>query len=245
VNEESVLSALSVALTTAIGALAGAAARPGIFARSVPAPEAARSSCPHCGGAILDRQLLVLPASGRCPACAEAIGPRPFLPEATAALAFAAIAVGGASGWFAAAQYWVAACGVALALIDLAVQRLPNVLTFPACGGTLLLLTAAALAGEPGSMGRAAAAAAVLTAVFLLMAFAGAMGLGDVKLAPAIGALLGWSSWTVLFWGAAAGFVVGAVTEVVRMAVGRVRRTHVSFGPYMVIGALAVSVTAA
>lgn len=242
-NEESVLSALSVALTAAIGAMAGAAARPVVFARSVPAPAAARSSCPHCSGTVLDRRLPVLPASGRCPACAQAIGPRPLVPEAAAAIAFAAIALGGANGWFAAAQYWVAACGVALALIDIAVQRLPDVLTLPACGGTLLLLTAAALAGEPGSLGRAAAAAAVLTAVFLLMAFAGAMGLGDVKFAPAVGALLGWSSWTVLFWGAAAGFIVGAVSEVARMAAGRARRMHVSFGPYMVIGALAVSVT--
>ncbi|MFD4610021.1 prepilin peptidase [Streptomyces sp. NPDC058440] len=187
----------------------------------------------------------MLPASGRCPACAQAIGPRPLIPEASATAAFAAIAAGGASGWFAAAQYWVAACGVALALIDLAVQRLPDVLTLPACGGTLLLLTAGAVAGEPGSLGRAAAASAVLTAVFLLMAFTGAMGLGDVKLAPAIGALLGWSSWTTLFWGAAAGFVVGAVSEVARLVAGRPRRTHVSFGPYMVIGALAVSVTVA
>jgi leader peptidase (prepilin peptidase)/N-methyltransferase len=232
-------------MTTAIGAVAGAAARPAVFARSVPASAAARSSCPHCGSAVLDRRLPVLPLSGRCPACAKAIGPRPLLPEAAAATAFAAIAVGGASGWFAAAQYWVAACGVALALIDLAVQRLPDVLTLPACGGTLILLTAAVLAGEPGSLGRAAAAAAALTAVFLLMALAGAMGLGDVKFAPAIGALLGWSSWTVLAWGAAAGFVVGAVVEVARMVAGRARRTHVSFGPYMVIGAMAVSVTAA
>ena len=133
----------------------------------------------------------------------------------------------------------------AIALIDVAVQRLPDVLTLPASGGTLLLLTAAQLAGEPGSLGRAAAAAAVLTAGFLLIAFTGAMWLGDVKLAPALGALLGWSSWTALFWGAAAGFVVGAVSEAARMAVGRARRTHVAFGPYMVIGALAVSVTAA
>ncbi|MEU0213618.1 A24 family peptidase [Streptomyces sp. NPDC006265] len=244
-NEESVLSALSVALTAAVGALAGAAARPVIFARSVPAPTAARSSCPHCGSAVLDRRLPLLPFSGRCPACSERIGPRPLAPEAAAAIAFALVAAGGASGWFAAAQYWVAACGVALALIDLAVQRLPDILTLPACGGTLILLSAAAVAGESGSLGRAAAAAAVLTIVFLLIALTGAMGLGVVKFAPAVGALLGWSSWTILFWGAAAGFVVGAVSEVARMAAGRARRTHVSFGPYMVIGALAVSVAAA
>lgn len=239
------MSALSVALTAAVGALAGAAARPVVFARSVPAPASARSDCPHCGSAVLGRRLPVLPLSGRCPACAQAIGPRVLVPESVAAAAFALVAAGGASGWFAAAQYWVAACGVALGLIDLAVQRLPDVLTFPACGGTLILLTAAALAGEPGSLGRSAAAAGVLTAAFLLMAITGATWLGDVKLAPAIGALLGWSSWTTLFWGAGAGFVVGAVTEVARMAAGGSRRTHVSFGPYMVIGALAVSVTAA
>ncbi|WP_435057683.1 prepilin peptidase [Streptomyces sp. bgisy060] len=239
------MSAVAVALTAAIGAVAGAAARPVIFARSVPAPAAARSHCPSCGSAVLDRPLPALPVSGRCPACSETIGPRRLAPETATALSFAAIAAGGASGWFAAAQYWVAACGAALALIDLAVQRLPNILTLATCGGTLLLLTAAAVAGEPGSLARAAAAAAVLMAAFLLMACTGAMGLGDVKLAPAIGALLGWSGWTVLFWGAAAGFVVGAVSEVVRMAAGRALRTHVSFGPYMIIGALAVSVAAA
>ncbi|MFF6979387.1 prepilin peptidase [Streptomyces sp. NPDC008343] len=239
------MSALSVALTATVGALAGAAARPVVFARSVPAPASARSDCPHCSSGVLGRRLPVLPISGRCPTCAQTIGPHALTPEAAAAVAFALIAAGGASGWFAAAQYWVAACGVALALIDVAVQRLPDVLTLPACGGTLLLLTAAQLAGEPGSLGRAAAAASVLTAVFLVIAFTGAMGLGDVKLAPALGALLGWSSWTALFWGADAGFVVGAVSEVVRMAVGRARRTHVSFGPYMVIGALVVSITTA
>ncbi|MEU8544565.1 A24 family peptidase [Streptomyces sp. NPDC048717] len=244
-NEESVLSALSVALTTAIGALAGAAARPAVFARSVPAPAAARSSCPHCGGAVLARRLPVLHFSGRCPVCAEEIGPRPLVPEAAAAIAFAAVAAGGASGWFAAAQYWLAVCGVALALIDLAVQRLPDVLTFPAFGGTFILLTVAAVAGESGSLGRAAAGAAVLAAVFLLMAATGTMGLGDVKFAPTIGALLGWSGWTCLFWGAAAGFVIGAVSEVAKMAASRARHTHVSFGPYMVIGALAVSVATA
>jgi prepilin signal peptidase PulO-like enzyme (type II secretory pathway) len=73
-----------------------------------------------------------LPASGRCPVCDEHFGPRRLVPEAAAAIAFAAIAVRGASGRFAAAQYWVAVCGVTLALIDLAVQRLPNVLTLPA-----------------------------------------------------------------------------------------------------------------
>ncbi|MFE3558700.1 prepilin peptidase [Streptomyces sp. NPDC059193] len=156
-------------------------------------------------------------------------------------MVFAAIAIAGATGWFAAAQYWLAACGIALALVDLAVQRLPDVLTLPACAGTLLLLTGAALVGEPGSLGRAAAAAAAVTAIFIILAVVANLGLGDVKLAPATGALLGWHSWTSLWWGTVAGFLIGAVYAMVLLAAGRDRRAHVAFGPFMIIGALTVS----
>jgi leader peptidase (prepilin peptidase)/N-methyltransferase len=162
--------------------------------------------------------------------------------ELMAAAAFTGIALGGASGWLAAAQYWLAACGVALAMIDLAVQRLPDVLTVPACAGTLLLLTGAALAGEPGGLGRAVAATVAVTAVFLLLSLPSGMGLGDVKLAPAIGALLGWSSWQNVLWGTIAGFFAGLVFAGVLLAAGRNRRAQVAFGPFMIIGALAVSV---
>jgi len=160
-----------------------------------------------------------------------------------AAAAFTAIALGGANGWLAAAQYWFAACGVALAVIDLAVQRLPDVLTVPACAGTLLLLTGATLAGEPGGLGRAAAAAAAVTAAFLVLSLPSGMGLGDVKLAPAVGALLGWSSWQKVLWGTVAGFFAGLVFAGALLAAGRNRRVQVAFGPFMIIGALAMSVT--
>ncbi|MFI9202765.1 prepilin peptidase [Streptomyces sp. NPDC053048] len=185
-----------------------------------------------------------LPPSGRCPTCAQRIGSPALTAELSAAAAFAALAVGGATSWFAAAQYWLAACGIALALIDLAVQRLPNVLTAPAGAGTILLLTGAALAGEPGSLGRAAAGAGAVTAVFLLLALTAGMGLGDVKLAPAIGALLGWHSWTSLWWGTIASFLIGGVCGAVLLATGRHRRAQVAFGPFVIIGALAVSATA-
>lgn len=237
-------SVLGIAISAAAGALAGAAARPVVFARSVPAPATPRSSCPHCGTALLDaRRLRPLPPSGRCPTCTQRIGPPALSAELSAAAAFAALAAGGATSWFAAAQYWLAACGIALALIDLAVQRLPNVLTAPACAGTILLLAGAALAGEPGSFGRAAAGAGAVTAVFLLLALTAGMGLGDVKLAPAIGALLGWHSWTSLWWGTLAGFLIGGVCGVALLATGRHRRAQVAFGPFMIIGALAVSAT--
>ncbi|RLU81974.1 prepilin peptidase [Streptomyces griseocarneus] len=238
------MSVLSVAASAAAGALAGTAARPAVFARSVPTPAASRSTCPHCDNELLGRRLRPLPPSGRCPSCAQHIGPPALSAELSAAAVFAALAASGATGWFAAAQYWLAACGIALALTDLAVQRLPNVLTAPACAGTILLLAGAALAGEPGSLARALAGAGAVTAAFLLLALIAGMGLGDVKLAPAIGALLGWNSWTTLLQGTLAGFLVGAVCGVALLTTGHHRRMQVAYGPFMLIGALAVSAAA-
>ncbi|MEU9744767.1 A24 family peptidase [Streptomyces niveus] len=237
------MSLLSVAASCLIGAIVGAAARPLVFARSVPAPARSRRSCPNCTSELLGpRRLPALPPSGRCPACEERIGPPAGSVELLGAVAFAVIAVGGASGWVAAAQYWLAACGIALTPIDLAVRRLPDVLTLPAAAGTLLLLTGAAAAGEHGGIGRAVAAAALVTAVFLLLSLFAGMGLGDVKLAPAIGALLGWTSWQTVLWGTAAGFAVGAVCAVGLLLTGRGRREQVAYGPFMLVGALGVSV---
>ncbi|WP_329231965.1 MULTISPECIES: prepilin peptidase [Streptomyces] len=117
----------------------------------------------------------------------------------------------------AAAQYWLAACGIAL---------------------TLLLLAGAALAGEPGEIGRTAAVAAV----FLFLSLFAGMGLGDVKSAPAIGALLGWTRWQTVLWGTAVGFAVGAACAVALLLTGRGRREQVAYGPFMLVGALGVSV---
>ncbi|UYQ60029.1 A24 family peptidase [Streptomyces peucetius] len=152
------------------------------------------------------------------------------------ALAFAVIAASGQTGWLAAAHYWIAACGTALALIDAKVHRLPNVLTLPAFVGTIGLLAGATVNGEQGSLTRSLAAAASLGAGFLLMTFGG-IGLGDVKLAPTLGALLGWNSWTALFLGTLAMFLLAAAVNLLQ----RRFRGRVPFGPYMITGALGVS----
>ncbi|MER7688139.1 prepilin peptidase [Streptomyces sp. NPDC097610] len=153
------------------------------------------------------------------------------------ALAFALIAASGLTGWIAAAHYWTAACGMALILIDAKVNRLPNVLTIPAFAGVIVLLVGAAANGEHGSILRSLAAAAALGATFFLMTFGG-IGLGDVKLAPTLGALLGWHSWASVFLGTFAMFALAAAANLAR---GRVRG-RVAFGPYMIIGALGISI---
>ncbi|MEU6406183.1 A24 family peptidase [Streptomyces sp. NPDC046985] len=237
---------VTVIVALLAGLAAGAAARPLIFARAVPRGEPTRTACTSCSAHYPAPGLRgrLQAVTGRCPACREKAGPPAGLPEALTGAAFAALAVTGASGWTGAAQYWLAACGAALAIIDLKVHRLPDVLTLPASIGTLLLLAGAALAGEPGNFWRALTAAGLVTAVYLALVVTG-MGMGDVKLAPAVGALLGWSGWAVVFRGVFAGFALAAVVALVLTLVWHVSgKGRLAFGPYMITGAVAISVLA-
>ncbi|TKA06375.1 prepilin peptidase [Actinacidiphila oryziradicis] len=234
---------VTVVVALLAGLVAGAASRPLIFARAVPRGEPNRRACPTCAAAYPSPGLggWLRATTGRCPSCHEKIGPAAGLAEVLTGAAFAALGAAGATGWVGAAQYWLLACGAVLTVIDLMVHRLPDVLTFPVSAGTLLLLCGAGLSGEPGSIGRVFTAAAVVTAFYLVLVLAG-MGMGDVKLGPAVGALLGWSSWAAVFRGVFAGFVLAAAIALVLMLTGKAtRKSHLAFGPYMVVGALAVS----
>ncbi|MGW1496158.1 prepilin peptidase [Streptomyces sp. NPDC002402] len=231
------MTVLTSAVALLAGLLAGTAARPLLFAWTVPPSAPLRRSCPTCDAPARAAVRLLAPPRGRCAACRTPWSTDRGLPEAMTALAFALIAASGLTGWIAAAHYWVTACGTALVLIDAKVNRLPNVLTLPAFAGVIVLLGGAAANGEQGSLLRSLAAAAALGAVFFLMTFGG-IGLGDVKLAPTLGALLGWHSWAGVFLGTFAMFTLGATVNLLR---GRVRG-RVAFGPYMIIGALCISV---
>jgi leader peptidase (prepilin peptidase)/N-methyltransferase len=64
------------------------------------------------------------------------------------------------------------------------------------------------------------------------------MGFGDVKLAPTLGAMLGWLSYGVLAVGAFLGFLFGAVVGVGVIALtDGGRKTKIPFGPFMIVGA--------
>lgn len=127
----------------------------------------------------------------------------------------------------------------ALTWTDLDVHRLPDVLVLG--GGasvTVLLTVAAAGTGRWHQLAAAAATAALLTAVFLVLAVLGSMGLGDVKLAGLVGLVLGWFGWVTVLTGVVVAFGGAAVVGVALLLLRRGRwSTHIPFGPALVLGA--------
>lgn len=204
------------------------------------------SACPACATPIRHRDNLPvlswLLLRGRCRDCGVRISPRYPLVELGTAALFAALALRFGADWALPAYLYLAAVGIALALIDLDCKRLPDALTLPSYPVAVVLLGAAALLGsESGSLVRALLGGAAMFTVYFALCFAypAGMGFGDVKLAGVLGlytAWLGWGPWAVgLFAGFALGGVFGMALLVSRRGG---RKTAVPFGPFMLIGVL-------
>ncbi|KOU24109.1 peptidase A24 [Streptomyces sp. WM6372] len=129
-----------------------------------------------------------------------------------------------------------------LGIVDLTVQRLPDVLTLPLAGALAAGLGGAALVpGAAGSWTGALAGGSALAGAYLLLFLLNPAGLGfgDVKLALALGVTLGWYGWGVWAAGAFLGFLYGALYGLTLVLRGRAgRRTGFPFGPFMAAGAL-------
>jgi leader peptidase (prepilin peptidase)/N-methyltransferase len=204
------------------------------------------SACPACGTRIKARDnvpvLSWLLLRGRCRACGVRISLRYPLVELSCGVLFAVMAVRFGVDWELPAYLYLAAVGLALALIDLDVKRLPDVLTLPswAVAGALLSL-AAALGDHPGALLRALVGAVGVGLLYFVVwyAYPAGMGFGDVKLAPIVGAYLGWVSYGATAVGVFLGFLYGGLVGigVVLFAEGG-RKTKIPFGPFMLAGAL-------
>lgn len=221
------------------------------------------SHCPKCGRRITPWQNIPVISwvllGGKCAGCKERISPRYPLIELFTGIAFAAVSwwvvhtfgwpashLLPAIGWWAVliAYLWFTSAGIALIVIDIEHQRLPNAIVAPGFTVITVLLGAAALlnAGGPdwSQLIRVLGGAAALFALYLVIVIIApnGMGAGDVKLAPVTGAVLGFIGWGALIVGAFAAFVLGALFGLLTIVFGRGARTSkIPFGPFMILGA--------
>ncbi|MCG8152130.1 prepilin peptidase [Pimelobacter simplex] len=205
------------------------------------------SACPQCGHLIRARHNVPvvgwLVLRGRCYDCQEPISARYPWVELGTGVGFALVALrlGTDEGGLRLLPAYLAFAGVgiALALIDLDVQRLPDAIVLPSYPALAALL---AIGGDGPALVRAAEGTVALAAFFFVIWYVapGGMGFGDVKLSGMVGGMTAYLSWGTFLVGAFLGFLLGAVAGLMLMAGGRAgRRTALPFGPFMVLGAWA------
>ncbi|WP_431680198.1 prepilin peptidase [Kitasatospora sp. KL5] len=223
-----------------VGALLGLAAAPLLRAaavrHAVPYGEPLRHCCPAGRWGRLP--------TGRCTGCGDASAQlRPGAVEA------AAVAVGAALGWAADGGSallfcWVGLFGVVLGFVDAAVLRLPDALTLRLAAGTAVLLPLAD--HRPQVLLRCLLAAAALGLLYGGLALLLPIGLGDAKLAPSLGAVLGLYGWSAVVGGVFAAFLLGGVWGAVLLVTRRAGRGDaLPFGPPLLLGALLAVLAAA
>lgn len=182
---------------------------------------------------------------GKCSKCKEPISPRYLIVEAFTALLFgllAAFALTFGEAFIAVAImfYGFAFVGIALALIDLDTRRLPSKLIY---GGAIVVLAGAGvyqiITDETHRLiAGGIAAFAYLAAYFIMwLVKPGAMGFGDVRLAPLTGFVLGWIAPEI----ALIGFFLPSFLALLWMLPQIIKKqmtgkTAIPFGPWMILG---------
>jgi len=171
---------------------------------------------------------------------------RAALLGALCAALFAGVAARVHDSWALPAFLVLAAALPALALIDLEHLRLPNRIVYPVTAAVAALLALGSLADDDlGALTRALAAGACSFGAFLVLHLLSprSLGFGDVKLVFVLGLALGWLGWGELAGGMFLAFLSGAVVGLALVVLaGRDRRAHLSFGPFLAAGTLAVVV---
>ncbi|MDP9101783.1 MAG: prepilin peptidase, partial [Actinomycetota bacterium] len=203
------------------------------------------SACPGCGKPIRSRDnvpvLGWLVLRGRCRDCSMPISVRYPLVEAATALLFVAVALRFGADPVVPAFLYLAAVGLALALIDIDTHRLPNSLVLPSYPIAVVLLATGLLGPHgAGQWGRALLGGVALYSLYFALRFAypAGMGFGDVKLAGVLGLYTGWVSWGAWGVGTFLGFLYGGLYGLVLIALGKAgRKTKVPYGPFLLAGA--------
>ncbi len=202
------------------------------------------SACGECGHRLTAPDLIPivswLALRGRCRHCGTPIGTEPLIIELSNAAIFVAFGLHFGADPALPAFCVLGAALVALVWIDLHEFRLPREITYTAFVlGSIGLVIAALVEGEPERIWKAFAGAALAFAIMLLIYLAsrGQMGEGDVRLSPLLGLYLGYLHLGTVPIGLFLGFLIGAVVGVGAMAFGKAgRKTALPFGPFLAAG---------
>jgi leader peptidase (prepilin peptidase)/N-methyltransferase len=209
------------------------------------------SACPACGTPLTPRDNIPLVSwlllRGRCRTCHVRIPVRYPLVELANALVWLVLA------WWAAGSdgQWgllplllvLGSAGVALFLIDVDHHRLPDAIVLPLYPVTVVGLVLAGVVEGSWPLASMAIGVGVwlvvIGGIWFLTGGRG-MGFGDVKLAPILGAVLGWVGVQQALVGLFLAFALGALVGIGLMVARRAgRRSAIAFGPFLLVGALA------
>jgi len=216
-----------------------------------------RSKCPHCGHTL--RWLELIPVlsfivqGGKCRECKKRVSLQYPIAEILTGLVL--LLVPFQLGFTFSALIWTLALLVfiVISLVDLRLHIIPDRLNVAIILIGLALFVFKYTGGAVESFlgtyalifrfaGENLFADTVLGIIFGGMLFGGiyylsrgrAMGFGDVKLALAIGFLMGWPDAALAF---ILSFIVGSIVGVILMATGKKgMKSAIPFGPFMVFG---------
>jgi leader peptidase (prepilin peptidase)/N-methyltransferase len=232
-------TASEIALAAALGALIGSFLNVVVYrlprGQSLVTPG---SHCPSCEHAIAPVDNVPMASwlllRGRCRHCGASISPRYPLVELITALAFAAVvAVRGFDAQLVLELPFVA-CLIVLAGIDLDHRLLPNKIVYPMSAyglvATLLVDTDDLVEHLIGGAG------AFLFLLIAVLAYPRGMGMGDVKLAGAMGLFLGLSIVPAMLTAFLSGTIVGLA--IIAREGAAARKMAVPFGIFLALGGL-------
>ncbi len=198
-----------------------------------------RSHCTSCARTLSPLEMVPVLSwvalRGRCRTCGARVSWRyPAIELASGLLAAGAIAGFGPT-WEGLSAAVLGVALVPVVVIDLQHRLIPDLIVLPAAA----LCLVAAIAADPRDWWVSVAAALGASGFLLLLwiVHPGGMGLGDVKLALLLGAVLGASVIPALLLAFAGGASLGVVL-LARFGV-RARKMAVPFGPFLAAGALA------
>lgn len=125
--------------------------------------------------------------------------------------------------------------------IDVREHRLPDRIVLPLYAGLGIPLFALAFLGQNtyADARNIAYCGVIMMGFYWVMRLASrrALGLGDVKLAGALGMLLGFFSPNNLLWGNLLIFLLGGLWALALVITRRAHaKTHIAFGPFMLLG---------